>query len=81
MIKWIVAGMTIVTLSLGGAALATKEMGKAVGKTGCANCHEGKPADKNLKAPMKKHFEDCKSKGKTDCQGCHGGQTKGKNAC
>jgi hypothetical protein len=41
MMKWIVAGMTIVTLSLGGAALATKEMGKDVGVTGCAKCHEG----------------------------------------
>ena len=79
MMKWIVAGMTILTLSLGGAALATKEMGKDVGVTGCAKCHEGKPADKVLKPTMKSHYDKCKSKG--SCKSCHEGNTKGKTAC
>ena len=79
MIKWIVAGMTIVTLSLGGAALATKEMGKDVGVTGCAKCHEGKPADKVLKQKMKDHYTKCKPKG--SCKSCHEGNPKGKTAC
>ncbi len=79
MMKWIVAAMTIVTLSLGGAALATKDMGKDVGQTGCAKCHEGTPADKKLKDPVKKHIDKCKPKG--TCKSCHEGNNKGKKAC
>jgi len=83
MIKWIVAGMTIVTLSLGGAALATKDYGKAVGVTGCAKCHEGKPKDKKLKGKMAEHFKACETKRKAGetCQSCHAGKAKGKTAC
>ncbi len=81
MTKWIVAGMTILTLALGGAALAKKQTQTDTGQTSCnAKCHqEGKPK-KELQPALKKHIDKCKPKAQT-CVQCHEGKAKGKTAC
>jgi hypothetical protein len=82
MMKWIVAGITAVTLSLGGAALATKDMSKDVGVTGCAKCHDGSPKAKKLKPKMAEHLKACKTKKASEtCKSCHAGKPKGKAVC
>jgi|WetSurMetagenome_2_1015567.scaffolds.fasta_scaffold1504867_1 hypothetical protein len=80
MTKWIVAGMTILTLGLGGAALAKKQTQTDTGQTSCnAKCHvEGQPK-KQLQPATKAHVDKCKPKG--TCASCHEGKPKGKTAC
>ncbi|HEY3353515.1 MAG TPA: hypothetical protein VGQ83_09720 [Polyangia bacterium] len=80
--KWLIAGITMVTFAMGGAALATKDMGADVGVKSCKTCHEGSPKDKKLTPKMAGHLKDCKAKQPSEtCKSCHAGASKGTKKC
>jgi nitrate/TMAO reductase-like tetraheme cytochrome c subunit len=78
--KWLIAGVTVLALGFGGAALATKAMGDEVGVKSCKACHEGAPKDKKLTKKMKDMQACSKKTGKT-CKGCHNGVANPPDKC